>query len=136
VKISKISAVTLLVSDMKKSVDFYSKIPNFRVVYGGPDSQFTSFGISDIVDGGAESWKELSYLNLKLNGTNSTDFGRIIFYTDDVDALYAYMCEDKIISILGNIESKPHDASWGERYFHVIDPDGYKLSFATPISKK
>ena len=42
-KVTKISAVTLPVSDMKKSVDFYSKIPNFKIVYGGSDSQFTSF---------------------------------------------------------------------------------------------
>jgi len=27
----------------------------------------------------------------------------------------------------------PQDASWGERYFHVPDPDGHELSFACPI---
>ena len=123
-KVSKISAVTLLVSDMKRSVDFYSKIPNFKMVYGGPDAQFTSFLIDDTMK---------SYLNLKLNETHSTDFGRIIFYTDDVDGLFAYMQDDKIISELGKFESKPQDATWGERFFHMLDPDGYKLSFATPL---
>ena len=34
---------------------------------------------------------------------------------------------------LGKLESKPQDATWGERFFHALDPDGYKLSFATPI---
>ena len=124
-KVSKISAVTLLVSDMKRSVKFYSKIPNFKVVYGGSDAQFTSFLIDDTAK---------SYLNLKLNETYSTNFGRIIFYTDDVDELFAYMQDDKIISELGKFESKPQDAIWGERFFHMLDPDGYKLSFATPIS--
>ena len=123
-KVTKISAVTLLVSDMKKSVDFYSKIPNFKIVYGGPDSQFTSFLIED---------KTKSYLNLKLNETRSTDFGRIIFYVDNVDELFAYMQDDQTISGLGKLESKPLNASWGERFFHVLDPDGYKMSFATPI---
>ena len=123
-KVSKISAVTLLVSDMRRSVDFYSKIPNFKVVYGGPDAQFTSFLIDDAAK---------SYLNLKLNETHSTDFGRIIFYTEDVDDLFAYMQDDKIISELGKFESKPQDATWGERFFHMLDPDGYKLSFATPL---
>ena len=123
-KVSKISAVTLLVSDMKRSVDFYSKIPNFKVVYGGSDTQFTSFLIDD---------KVKSYLNLRLNKTHSTDFGRIIFYTDNVDELFAYMQDDKIISELGKFESKPQDAIWGERFFHMLDPDGYKMSFATPI---
>jgi uncharacterized glyoxalase superfamily protein PhnB len=27
----------------------------------------------------------------------------------------------------------PHDAEWGERYFHVTDPDGHELSFAWPL---
>ena len=123
-KVSKISAVTLLVSNMNSSVDFYSKIPNFKIVYGGSEAQFTSFLIDD---------KVKSYLNLKLNKTHSTDFGRIIFYTDDVDELFAYMQDDKIISELGKFESKPEDAAWGERFFHMLDPDGYKLSFATPL---
>ena len=123
-KVTKISAVTLLVSDMKKSVDFYSKIPNFKIVYGGSDSQFTSFLIEDTTK---------SYLNLKLNETHSTDFGRIIFYVDDVDKFFTYMQNDETISVLGKLESKPQDAIWGERFFHVLDPDGYRLSFATLI---
>ena len=131
-KVSKISAVTLLVSDMKRSVDFYSKIPNFKIVYGGPDAQFTSFLIDDTVK---------SYLNLKLGKTHHkiwelSDFGRIIFYTDDVDDLFTYMQDDKTVSELGKFESKPLDAAWGERYYHMRDPDGYKLSFATPLGNE
>ena len=123
-KVTKISAVTLPISDMKKSVEFYSKIPNFKMVFGGHDKEFTSFLIED---------KTKSYLNLKLNETRPTDFGRIIFYVDNVDELFAYMQDDQTISGLGKLESKPLDASWGERFFHVLDPDGYKLSFATPV---
>ena len=124
-KVSKISAVTLATDDMKKSVDFYSKIPNFKIVYGGSDSQFTSFLIDDMAK---------SYLNLKLYSTHSTGSGRIIFYVDDVDELFTYMQNDEMISALGKLESKPQDAAWGERFFHVLDPDRNKLSFATPIS--
>jgi catechol 2,3-dioxygenase-like lactoylglutathione lyase family enzyme len=123
-KVTKISAVTLLISDMKKSVDFYSKMPNFKIVYGGSDNQFTSFLIDDTAK---------SYLNLKLDKTHSTDFGRIIFYVDDVDKFFTYMQNDETISVLGKLESKPQDATWGERFFHMLDPDGYRLSFATPI---
>ena len=126
-RVSKISAVTLLVTDMKRSVEFYSKIPNFNLVYGCSDSQFTSFLIDDM---------SKSYLNLKLKKTHSTDFGRIIFYTDDVDGLFAYMQDDKIVSELGKFESKPQDATWGERFFHMLDPDGYKMSFATPLGNE
>ena len=126
-KVSKISAVTLSVSDMKKSVEFYSKIPNFKMVYGGPDSQFTSF----LLDTTAKS-----YLNLKLSETHVPGAGRIIFYTDDVDELFSYMENTETISGLGKLESKPQDATWGERFFHLLDPDGYKLSFAIPIGDK
>ena len=125
-KVTKISAITLRISDMKKSVDFYSKIPNFKIVYGGSDSQFTSFLIDDA---------SKSYLNLRINevSAEATHWSRIIFYVDDVDELFDYMENDETISRLGNLESKPVDAAWGERFFHVLDPDGYKLSFATPI---
>ena len=128
-KVTKISAITLRISDMKRSVDFYSKIPNFKIVYGGSDSQFTSFLIDDA---------SKSYLNLRINevSAEATHWSRIIFYVDDVDELFDYMENDETISRLGNLESKPVDAAWGERFFHVLDPDGYKLSFATPISKK
>ena len=123
-RVEKISAVTLSVSDMKKSIEFYSKIPNFKIVYGGSDSKFTSFMIEDVTK---------SYLNLKLSKMDSPNFGRIIFYVDNVDELFAYMENDETISGLGKLESKPQDATWGERFFHALDPDGYKMSFATPI---
>ena len=123
-RVEKISAVTLPVSDMKKSIEFYSKIPNFKIVYGGSDSKFTSFMIEDVTK---------SYLNLKLSKMDSPNFGRIIFYVDNVDELFAYMENDETISRLCKLESKPEDAIWDERFFHMLDPDGYKLSFATPL---
>ena len=124
-KVTKISAVTLSVSNMKRSVEFYSNLPNLKMVYGGSDSQFTSYLIDDVAK---------SYLNLKLNEKHSTGSGRIIFYVDDVDEVFAYMENDETISRLCKLESKPEDAAWGERFFHTLDPDGYKLSFATPIA--
>jgi hypothetical protein len=30
-------------------------------------------------------------------------------------------------------QKTPQDASWGERYFHISDPDGHELSFPHPI---
>ena len=96
-RVEKISAVTLSVSDMKKSIEFYSKIPNFKIVYCGSDSKFTSFMIEDVTK---------SYLNLKLSKMDSPNFGRIIFYVDNVDELFAYMENDKTISRLCKLDSK------------------------------
>jgi len=28
----------------------------------------------------------------------------------------------------------PADAPWGERYFHILDPDGHELSFARRLT--
>ena len=34
------------------------------------------------------------------------------------------------------IEAPPRDAEWGERFFHLTDPDGHELSFAWPLKRK
>ena len=53
---------------------------------------------------------------------------RIIFYVDDVDVMYAHVLDRGFPP-----EPLPRDASWGERYFHLTDPDGHALSFARPL---
>jgi catechol 2,3-dioxygenase-like lactoylglutathione lyase family enzyme len=130
----KISAVTLLIRDMKRSCDFYSKIPGFRLVYGGPERLFTSYEIGK---------NTLVYINLQLLKSNNRshderlkNFLKIILLTDDVDSLYLYFKNDKVISSLISFENEPTNASWGERYFHIRDPDGYLLSFARTIGQK
>jgi catechol 2,3-dioxygenase-like lactoylglutathione lyase family enzyme len=125
----RISAVTLAVENMARSCDFYSRIPGFALAYGGnPGSQFTTFQI------GREG--HAMYLNLEKRAGSpgsARDFGRIIFHVEDVDDLYSYMKNDSVISPLAALENEPRDAPWGERFFHVRDPDGYQLSFAKPL---
>ena len=53
-----------------------------------------------------------------------SDWGRIIFYVSDVDEAWKFLAEK------GFNPDKPRDAPWGERYFHMLDPDGHELSFA------
>jgi len=33
-------------------------------------------------------------------------------------------------------DTAPRDAEWGERFFHLTDPDGHELSFAKPLGDK
>jgi uncharacterized glyoxalase superfamily protein PhnB len=40
------------------------------------------------------------------------------------------------ISNVISFENEPKNAPWGERYFHIREPDGYQLSFAMPIKEK
>ena len=56
-------------------------------------------------------------------------WGRLIFYVTDVDALWNHLKER------GFHPEVPRDARWGERYFHMPDPDGHELSFARPIQQ-
>lgn len=136
-QVFRISAVTLLITDMKRSCSFYSRLPGFVIVHGGGrNDSFTTYKIGGI--------KPSTYLNLELVASKSggtrylksvKHLTRIIFHTHDVDKLYLHMQKSKTIPKLINFEGKPVDAKWGERYFHVLDPDGYQLSFATPLTK-
>ena len=112
-----ISAITLATHDMARSVAFYSAL-GFVLKFGGPEATFTSFRV-----GGG-------YLNLTKVGSEIqwSWWGRAIFYVDDVDATYERACMSGLIPAFA-----PRDAAWGERYFHIVDPDGHELSFARPI---
>ena len=112
---------------MKDSCMFYSRIPKFEISYGGPDSNFTTFKINQSPD----MHLNIELLSLKQKIKNDC---RIIFHTEDVDALYYYLRNDDTASKLGKFETKPTDADWGERYFQMRDPDGYEIVFATPIT--
>jgi catechol 2,3-dioxygenase-like lactoylglutathione lyase family enzyme len=143
-KIYKISAVTLIVENMERSCRFYSQVPGFKLVYGSSDGTFTTFEIEE------EEHKSKMCLNLELginnnreppnhiaendNGWKRQHFGRIIFHTEDVDRLYSYFKNNDSISNLISFENEPTNAAWGERYFHIREPDGYQLSFAEPIA--
>ena len=116
--IKSISAVTLGTHDMGRSIRYYASL-GFELKYGNGDAQITSFYCGD------------SFLNVVRVSPNKplTWWGRVIFYVDDVDKLY-----QRIVDAGHEVETKPRDAEWGERYFHVRDPDGHELSFAKPLT--
>jgi catechol 2,3-dioxygenase-like lactoylglutathione lyase family enzyme len=117
VNIERISAVTLKVSEMTVAVRFYRDVLGMEIIYGGEDDCFSSLRTKD---------GKGPILNLE-QGRSGTGWGRMIFYVADVDAIWAYLQER------GLHPESPRDASWGERYFHMPDPDGHELSFARPI---
>ena len=116
-RIEKISAVTFRVSEHA----------GFRAVLRG------CFGHGDCLRRGrcvflfaSRQGRRIPILNLE-QGRSVPGWGRMIFYVADVDAFWEYLRGKGF-----NPES-PRDASWGERYFHMPDPDGHELSFARPI---
>ena len=134
--IERISAVTLVTGDMARAVQFYEAV-GFERLYGGPDADFTSYRAGE------------GFLNLQLGRGVGADaggqagggavgclgppagldvWGRVIFWVSDVDALHR-----RVLEAGYQPEAAPSDAPWGERYFHVRDPDGHELSFARPL---
>lgn len=117
--IEAISAVTLATHDMARAVAFYQAL-GFALRYGGPGASFTSFSAGN------------ACLNLTTEGSERawSWWGRLIFHVSDVDAAYRRAMECGFMP-----QAPPRDASWGERFFHLADPDGHELSFATPLAR-
>jgi catechol 2,3-dioxygenase-like lactoylglutathione lyase family enzyme len=114
--IQHISAVTFAVRDMARSIEFYKKL-RFELLYGGDGA-----GFSSLKAGGA-------FVNLVASSEYEYQWwGRVIFRVDGVDAYY------RLLSEQGLAPQSPRDAPWGERFFHVTDPDGHELSFAERLA--
>ena len=110
--IKYISAVTLAVRNMQRSVDFYQRL-GFQIVNGGGEAHFTSLRSGE------------AFVNLSADSNyESCRWGRAIFRVDDADVHF------EVLRSEGLEPDTPRDASWGERFFHVTDPDGHELSFA------
>ncbi len=115
--IEKISAITFRVLNMKASVQFYRNVLGMELLYGGERASFSSLRAKD---------SESAILNLE-QGDSVSQWGRLILHVTDVDAFWTHLREK------GFDPGIPRDASWGERYFHMLDPDGHELSFARPL---
>ena len=118
--IQSISAVTLATHDMARAARFYRSL-GFVLRYGGEEAGFTSFLVGS------------GYLNLIAQPAERrwSWWGRVIFYVADVDAVYA-----RAISLGLRPAAPPRDAEWGERDFHLTDPDGHERSFARPLESR
>ena len=111
----RISAVTLATHDMARAIRFYRAL-GFEPAYGGDDAELTSFRCGD------------GFVNLIATPDVIVTFwGRVIIHVADVDALHARAVEAGL-----HPQDVPRDAPWGERCFHITDPDGHELSFARP----
>jgi uncharacterized glyoxalase superfamily protein PhnB len=98
-------------------VQFYRDVLGMELLYGGERASFSSLRTSASAS---------AILNLE-QGDSNPKWGRLIFHVTDVDAFWVHL-RDR-----GFDPEIPRDASWGERYFHMLDPDGHELSFARPL---
>src|SRR5438552_4197207 len=103
-KITRVSGITLRVSSMARSLNFYCDVLGLRVLYGDVWASFSSLDVHG------------TYLNLEFSSKGDTSWGRIILYCDDVDEMHRHL-RSKGYRVVA-----PRDAAWGERYFHIKDP--------------
>jgi catechol 2,3-dioxygenase-like lactoylglutathione lyase family enzyme len=112
--IQHISAVTFAVRDMPRSIEFYRQL-GFELNYGGAHAAFSSLKAGE------------AFVPARDCRIRTEMVGRAIFRVDDVDAHY------RALRSQGLLIAAPTDGTWGERFFHVTDPDGHELSFAELI---
>jgi catechol 2,3-dioxygenase-like lactoylglutathione lyase family enzyme len=102
---------------MARAVRFYEAL-GFPLTVGGANDAFTSFALGH------------SFLNLIAETHGPINWwGRVIIHVSDVDGMYRKAVGAGLAPMF-----TPRDAPWGERYFHIIDPDGHELSFARPLN--
>ena len=119
--IEQINAITLATADMRTSCAFYTAL-GFEAIAGGPDADFTTYPVGD------------GFLNVQLDAEHApvpAIWGRVIFWVADVDVMHARARQAGYAP-----EAAPADAPWGERFFHLRDPDGHELSFARPLATR
>ena len=117
-QIESLSAITLATGDMGRAVGFYQAL-GFSLKFGGPGDAFSSFSLGS------------SFLNLIAETHGPVNWwGRVIIHVSDVDAMYQLALAAGCAPLFA-----PRDAPWGERYFHILDPDGHELSFARLLNQ-
>jgi hypothetical protein len=115
--IEGVSAVTLATHNMACAVAFTAcwDLRSFRMVM---TRRLQAFGLG----------RAFSILSHNLRSESGLGWGRVIFYPLDVDSLYA-----SVIAAGRGPDTASRDTEWGERFFHLTNPDGHELSFAWPL---
>ncbi len=122
----------LIVSDIGSSVEFYTRLLGFDVMFDRPEERFAYLDRQ-----GAQLMLEQPTNRSFLLGDLQFPYGRgmnLQIDVDDLDVLY-----DSVVKAGGRVvlplEEKWYrvgDDSFGQRQFVVADPDGYLLRFCQP----
>ncbi len=117
------------VTDLSRSVRFYTEILDFERRWPGDDAREMANGVVDLVRDGAE-------LQLSRHAGDGV-FGSVNrVFVDDVDERYRTFRErglDTTARPESPVHTSPVDQTWGLREFSLGDPDGNGLCFCAPI---
>ncbi|NNE96472.1 MAG: VOC family protein [Acidimicrobiales bacterium] len=103
---------------MERSIRFY-QVLGLELVFGGSDAPFSTMKLGT------------NFVNLEHNSaaTPVRRWGRPILFVHDPDRVHAAAIEAGY-----EPHDPPADAPWGERFFHIDDPDGHEVSIARPLA--
>ncbi|HET9774534.1 MAG TPA: VOC family protein [Nitrososphaeraceae archaeon] len=122
VMLNKIEGITLLVSDIKRSVEFYRDILNLRVNKESEDK--IEFSKKDSIN---------TKLIIELDKTGSSQNNKssviITFSVIDLNTIYDKLTQRKV-----DFHKKLSDDETGKNTI-IRDPDGYLISLTEPIDE-
>jgi lactoylglutathione lyase len=122
VMLNKIEGITLLVSDIKRSVEFYRDILNLRVNKESEDK--IEFSKKDSIN---------TKLIIELDKTGSSQNNKssviITFSVIDLNTIYDNLIQRKV-----NFHKKLSDDETGKNTI-IRDPDGYLISLTEPLDE-
>ena len=118
--LNKIEGITLLVSDLKRSIEFYRDILGLRV--NKESENKIEFSRKD-----STNTKLILELDSKSNQNNKNSV-IITFSVSDLNTVYNNLTEKKV-----NFHKKLSDDASGKNTI-ILDPDGYLISLTEPTS--
>lgn len=113
----------LFVTDMQKSIDFYTKVLGFERMNGDPDYVPVRSGSVLIALGPAAGLPKKHHFNPEVQNSRR---GLGVEIVIEVDNVKSYFEKVKASGYKGNL-SPLRKQSWGATDFRIADPDGYYL---------
>jgi predicted enzyme related to lactoylglutathione lyase len=107
---------SLMARDMRKTIDFYTKLLGFTLDASEPEDEPTWCAMHS---GNAR----MMWTALEPSFDAPAVTGRIYFYPDDVDAAW------EAIKDHAQVVETPHVTDYEMREFSIRDPNGYLLAF-------
>jgi len=113
----------LFVTDMNKSVDFYTRVLGFERMKGGPDYAPVRSGSVLIALGPAAGLPRKHHFNPEVQTSRRGLGVEIVLEVDDVKSFFEKVKASGYSGILSPLQKRP----WVATDFRVADPDGYYL---------
>lgn len=113
----------LFVTDVEKSLNFYTKVLGFERMKGAPDYAPVRFGAVTIALGPAAGLPKNHHFNPEVQNGRRGLGVEIVLEVDDVKSYFETVKASGYNGILSPLQRRP----WGATDFRIADPDGYYL---------